>query len=83
MRVARPHDQRAEPAHLLVQQADRVEVGVVGAERVRSGSDPIHVVGGGLAGSEAAWQIAQSGLPVVLHEIGSRSTAAAGTTTGA
>ncbi|RVU14187.1 methylenetetrahydrofolate--tRNA-(uracil(54)-C(5))-methyltransferase (FADH(2)-oxidizing) TrmFO [Methylobacterium oryzihabitans] len=34
-----------------------------------SGSDPIHVVGGGLAGSEAAWQIAQSGLPVVLHEM--------------
>ncbi|GJD53182.1 Methylenetetrahydrofolate--tRNA-(uracil-5-)-methyltransferase TrmFO [Methylobacterium crusticola] len=34
-----------------------------------SGSDPIHVVGGGLAGSEAAWQIAQAGLPVVLHEM--------------
>jgi methylenetetrahydrofolate--tRNA-(uracil-5-)-methyltransferase len=30
---------------------------------------PIHVVGGGLAGSEAAWQIAQSGVPVVLHEM--------------
>jgi methylenetetrahydrofolate--tRNA-(uracil-5-)-methyltransferase len=30
---------------------------------------PIHVVGGGLAGSEAAWQIAQSGCPVVLHEM--------------
>ncbi len=34
-----------------------------------SGSDPIHVVGGGLAGSEAAWQIAEAGLPVVLHEM--------------
>ena len=30
---------------------------------------PIHVVGGGLAGSEASWQIAQSGVPVVLHEM--------------
>src|SRR5688572_2195819 len=30
---------------------------------------PIHVIGGGLAGSEAAWQIAQAGLPVVLHEM--------------
>ncbi len=29
----------------------------------------IHVVGGGLAGSEAAWQIANSGVPVVLHEM--------------
>ncbi|PJK30116.1 methylenetetrahydrofolate--tRNA-(uracil(54)-C(5))-methyltransferase (FADH(2)-oxidizing) TrmFO [Minwuia thermotolerans] len=31
--------------------------------------DPIHVVGGGLAGSEAAWQIARAGWPVVLHEM--------------
>jgi methylenetetrahydrofolate--tRNA-(uracil-5-)-methyltransferase len=30
---------------------------------------PIHVVGAGLAGSEAAWQIARAGLPVVLHEM--------------
>lgn len=30
---------------------------------------PIHVVGGGLAGSEAAWQIAEAGLPVILHEM--------------
>ncbi len=30
---------------------------------------PIHVIGGGLAGSEAAWQIARCGLPVVLHEM--------------
>jgi methylenetetrahydrofolate--tRNA-(uracil-5-)-methyltransferase len=30
---------------------------------------PIHIVGGGLAGSEAAWQIAEAGLPVVLHEM--------------
>jgi methylenetetrahydrofolate--tRNA-(uracil-5-)-methyltransferase len=30
---------------------------------------PIHVIGGGLAGSEAAWQIAGRGVPVVLHEM--------------
>lgn len=29
----------------------------------------IHVIGGGLAGSEAAWQIARAGIPVVLHEM--------------
>ncbi|MEJ1995784.1 MAG: methylenetetrahydrofolate--tRNA-(uracil(54)-C(5))-methyltransferase (FADH(2)-oxidizing) TrmFO [Limibacillus sp.] len=29
----------------------------------------VHVVGGGLAGSEAAWQIAQAGVPVLLHEM--------------
>ncbi|MGP1396591.1 MAG: methylenetetrahydrofolate--tRNA-(uracil(54)-C(5))-methyltransferase (FADH(2)-oxidizing) TrmFO [Inquilinaceae bacterium] len=32
-------------------------------------ADPVHVIGGGLAGSEAAWQIAAAGLPVVLHEM--------------
>jgi len=30
---------------------------------------PIHIVGGGLAGSEAAWQIARAGVPVLLHEM--------------
>src|SRR6185312_3491411 len=30
---------------------------------------PIHVIGAGLAGSEAAWQIAQAGIPAVLHEM--------------
>ncbi|HLZ83812.1 MAG TPA: methylenetetrahydrofolate--tRNA-(uracil(54)-C(5))-methyltransferase (FADH(2)-oxidizing) TrmFO [Caulobacteraceae bacterium] len=32
-------------------------------------SDPIHIVGGGLAGCEAAWQAAQAGARVVLHEM--------------
>jgi methylenetetrahydrofolate--tRNA-(uracil-5-)-methyltransferase len=32
-------------------------------------SRPVHVIGGGLAGSEAAWQIARRGLAVVLHEM--------------
>jgi methylenetetrahydrofolate--tRNA-(uracil-5-)-methyltransferase len=31
--------------------------------------EPVHVIGGGLAGSEAAWQIAAAGIPVVLHEM--------------
>ncbi len=30
---------------------------------------PVHIVGGGLAGSEAAWQLARRGVPVVLHEM--------------
>jgi methylenetetrahydrofolate--tRNA-(uracil-5-)-methyltransferase len=30
---------------------------------------PVHVVGGGLAGSEAAWQLAEAGVPAVLHEM--------------
>lgn len=30
---------------------------------------PVHVIGGGLAGSEAAWQLARRGVPVVLHEM--------------
>jgi methylenetetrahydrofolate--tRNA-(uracil-5-)-methyltransferase len=31
--------------------------------------EPVHVIGGGLAGSEAAWQAARAGVPVVLHEM--------------
>ena len=31
--------------------------------------EPIHIIGGGMAGSEAAWQAAQAGVPVVLHEM--------------
>src|SRR5260221_12702416 len=30
---------------------------------------PIHIIGGGLAGSEAAWQVARAGVKVVLHEM--------------
>jgi len=30
---------------------------------------PVHVIGGGLAGCEAAWQIATRGVPVVIHEM--------------
>ncbi len=34
-----------------------------------SNIQPIHIIGGGLAGSEAAWQCAQMGVPVILHEM--------------
>jgi methylenetetrahydrofolate--tRNA-(uracil-5-)-methyltransferase len=30
---------------------------------------PVRVIGGGLAGSEAAWQLARCGVPVALHEM--------------
>ena len=29
----------------------------------------LHIIGGGLAGSEAAWQAASLGVPVVIHEM--------------
>ena len=42
-----------------------------------STSGPIHVIGGGLAGSEAAWQLAERGHDVVVHEMrGVRGTPA-------
>jgi len=43
---------------------------------------PIHVIGGGLAGSEAAWQIARQNLPVVLHEMRPARTTPAHRTDG-
>ena len=35
----------------------------------RSSNEPVHIIGGGLAGSEAAWQLAQAGIAVTLHEM--------------
>jgi methylenetetrahydrofolate--tRNA-(uracil-5-)-methyltransferase len=35
----------------------------------KSPSDPVHIIGAGLAGSEAAWQAATAGVRVVLHEM--------------
>src|SRR5438105_1323717 len=35
----------------------------------RSINDPVHIIGAGLAGSEAAWQVASAGVSVVLHEM--------------
>jgi methylenetetrahydrofolate--tRNA-(uracil-5-)-methyltransferase len=34
-----------------------------------SSGKTVHIIGGGLAGSEAAWQLASAGVPVVLHEM--------------
>ena len=31
--------------------------------------DRVHVIGGGLAGSEAAWQLGRAGVPLALHEM--------------
>src|SRR5256885_12939424 len=36
---------------------------------INSSSEPVHIIGAGLAGSEAAWQVARSGIPVTLHEM--------------
>src|ERR1700742_4137911 len=36
---------------------------------IKTSSDPVHIVGAGLAGSEATWQVAKAGIPVVLHEM--------------
>ena len=30
---------------------------------------PVHIIGGGMAGSEAAWQLVSQGVPVILHEM--------------
>src|SRR3984885_11921645 len=35
----------------------------------KSISESVHIVGAGLAGSEAAWQVANAGIRVVLHEM--------------
>jgi methylenetetrahydrofolate--tRNA-(uracil-5-)-methyltransferase len=43
---------------------------------------PVHVIGGGLAGSEAAWQIANHGTPVVMHEMRPDKATAAHRTAG-
>ena len=43
---------------------------------------PIHIIGGGLAGAEAAWQIAERGVPAVLHEMRPAKQTAAHRTAG-
>src|ERR1700761_6949952 len=44
--------------------------------------DPVHIVGAGLAGSEAAWQVANAGIHVVLHEMRPHRTTEAHRTDG-
>ena len=41
----------------------------VAATESMSDRQPVHVIGGGLAGTEATWQVARAGVPVVLHEM--------------
>ena len=36
---------------------------------IMSDLTPLHIIGGGMAGSEAAWQAAELGVPVILHEM--------------
>jgi methylenetetrahydrofolate--tRNA-(uracil-5-)-methyltransferase len=43
---------------------------------------PVHVIGGGLAGCEAAWQLARAGVPAVLHEMRPHATTDAHRTDG-
>src|SRR5215467_4902931 len=42
----------------------------------------VHIIGGGLAGTEAAWQVANRGIPVELHEMRPQRTTAAHKTSG-
>jgi hypothetical protein len=49
---------------------------------ILSPSEPVHIIGAGLAGSEAAWQVAKSGVRVVLHEMRPHSMTEAHRTDG-
>ncbi len=51
----------AGKTHLTAARAHRISCGM--------SSEPIHIIGGGMAGSEAAWQVANMGVPVMLHEM--------------
>ena len=48
----------------------------------QASNEPVHIIGGGLAGSEAAWQLAQAGIPVTLHEMRPMRATAAHKTDG-
>lgn len=52
-------------------QRDRVALLRKGTAALTSApmTQPVHIVGAGLAGSEAAWQVAEQGVPVILHEM--------------
>jgi methylenetetrahydrofolate--tRNA-(uracil-5-)-methyltransferase len=43
---------------------------------------PVHIIGGGLAGTEAAWQLARAGVPVIIHEMRPHKTSPAHQTEG-
>lgn len=42
----------------------------------------VHIIGGGLAGTEAAWQLARAGVPVIIHEMRPHKTSPAHQTEG-
>src|SRR6476646_750072 len=55
--------------HLAAFHCDRkraTSVPMIGSKAI---SETVHIIGAGLAGSEAAWQVANSGIRVVLHEM--------------
>ncbi|MEM6679600.1 MAG: FAD-dependent oxidoreductase, partial [Pseudomonadota bacterium] len=45
-------------------------------------TEPVHIIGGGMAGCEAAWACANLGVPVVLHEMRPQVTTFAHQTEG-
>jgi methylenetetrahydrofolate--tRNA-(uracil-5-)-methyltransferase len=67
--VRRKGDRARSISHRIA--ADRPQLHWTGQGIIATAmsTNPIHVVGGGLAGSEAAWQAAEAGVPVVLHEM--------------
>ena len=62
------------PTRPLSRQLGRFSYSVMNAGRAMQAT---HIVGGGLAGSEAAWQIGYRGLPAVVHEMRPVRTTAA------
>ena len=63
---------RAEPPYEAERYLDRMP-----SPTAVTGQARVHVIGGGLAGSEAAWQLAERGHDVVVHEMrGVRGTPA-------
>lgn len=45
-------------------------------------TNPVHIIGGGLAGTEAAWQLARAGVPAIIHEMRPHKTSPAHQTDG-
>ena len=59
------HAWRCQGSPPALSQYERIQ----GNGMATAENQPVHIIGGGLAGSEAAWQLAQAGVPVVLHEM--------------
>jgi len=47
----------------------RIDLHFIRSPRMATNIKPVHIIGAGLAGSEAAWQCVSRGVPVVLHEM--------------